>query len=1130
MVGITVLVKVLQGGLIDGAVVVMGGIGGEKIAINSPIMIYAVFAPFFLFAMFVMALFIGQMFSKDFETKFYNVLFTKPITKAQYILGRFMGNMILMLSIFILMAIFHELTMYIPGMQKDLILKSKLTWYLYPILLNTIPNLYFVGALFIAGVIATKKTGSVFGVAFLLFLLQQISNYFSYKLGNEALEALLDPFGIHVLFLATKGWAAAEMNIMQVPLTYLMVLNRLLWIGIGTVLMFFAWKKFNFEFTLLQFKSSFLLNMSFIFKSPALYWSMLLGLIFMIVAVENSDMVYGTKVLPVTYNVADALLGGFLIFMLIIITFFTGELIWKARENKFDQIEDSTPVSTLHGFLSKFLTMFTLIVSILVFQMILGIVSQAVKGYFNFELGVYLQIFFIEYLQEFVLLLMLAFFIHNVVNHKYAAHFVFILIFVGRNFLPYLKIEHPLLRLFAAPGISYSDMSGYASNLPSYFIFSLYWFLVMLLATGVTVLTWKTGLQQNYWKNYLNKLKTKPVMIYNCTLVALTLIVAGYIFYNTNILNTFMTSKQTEMIMVNYEKKYSHFKKANQPKIQDIKIIADIYPEQRRLDATGKYILKNVGSTPIDTLLIGYSKSFEIITKDFIGKHNLTLVEHDEDSNMLMYKFNESFEPGDSIEFHFTLVNEPSGFNGRGATGSILKNGTFIDSMLFPYIGYNSNIELTTERRRKKYGLPEQDLMPETTDPWGLSRSYISRDADWISYELTVSTSSDQIALAPGELVAEWTEQGRNYYTYKIDNNVLNFYAFLSARYEVFRDKFNDIDLEIYYHKDHTYNLDNMMRGLKEALEYYTNAFGPYPHSILRIAEFPRYHAYAQAFPTLIPFSEGIGFIANLKKDTIDYPFYITAHEAAHQWWGHQVVGGMTRGSIMLTESFTEYSSLMVVKKNYSDELYRQQLRYAQLDYLTGRTGESRYELPLAQVERQAYLYYHKGMITMNAASRLLGEDVLNSALREFADQTRYTANPYTHTAEFMQVLDASVPDSLKVIIDDMFNKIVLYDHKIDNVNTIALDDERFQTTLDFTTEKRYYDEKGVPEIVEYSGWLEIGLLNKDKEVIQLEKVYINQKTNKLEIVSTEKPAEILLDPYLLTIDQIPYNNYESIK
>src|ERR1700761_5447231 len=119
----------------------------------------------------------------------------------------------------------------------------------------------------------------------------------------------------------------------------------------------------------------------------------------------------------------------------------------------------------------------------------------------------------------------------------------------------------------------------------------------------------------------------------------------------------------------------------------------------------------------------------------------------------------------------------------------------------------------------------------------------------------------------------------RRYFHYKMDSKILNFYSFLSARYLVKKEKWNDVNLEIYYQKGHEYNLDDMFNGMKKALSYYSANFSPYQHRQVRILEFPRYATFAQSFPNTIPFSEGIGFIADV-HDTgssgVDYPFNVT--------------------------------------------------------------------------------------------------------------------------------------------------------------------------------------------------------------------------------------------------------------
>ena len=105
---------------------------------------------------------------------------------------------------------------------------------------------------------------------------------------------------------------------------------------------------------------------------------------------------------------------------------------------------------------------------------------------------------------------------------------------------------------------------------------------------------------------------------------------------------------------------------------------------------------------------------------------------------------------------------------------------------------------------------------------------------------------------------------------------------------------------------------------MKKSLDYCTRNFGPYQHQQVRILEFPRYARFAQSLPNTIPYSEAIGFIARVEQtDDIDYPFYVTAHEVAHQWWAHQVIGADVQGATMLSETLAQYSALMVMEKEY---------------------------------------------------------------------------------------------------------------------------------------------------------------------------------------------------------------------
>lgn len=470
---------------------------------------------------------------------------------------------------------------------------------------------------------------------------------------------------------------------------------------------------------------------------------------------------------------------------------------------------------------------------------------------------------------------------------------------------------------------------------------------------------------------------------------------------------------------------------------------------------------------------------------------------------------------------------------------------------MFPSLGYNTSFELTDNEVRKKYDLPENDLKPEPTDSTALGNTYISKDSDWIDFEATVSTSSDQIAIAPGYLQKEWNEGDRRYFHYKMDSKILNFYAFNSARYEVKKDTWHDVNLEIYYHKGHEYNLDRMMEGMKASLDYNSKNFSPYQHKQARIIEFPRTGgSFAQSFPNTIPFSEGVGFIADVddsEEGGVDYPFAITVHEVAHQWWAHQVIGADVLGATMLSESLSEYVSLKVLEHQQGKSKMRKFLKKALDDYLIQRTLESKREKPLMYNDGQGYIRYQKGSLVFYALSDYIGEETLNGALKRYVEKVKFQEPPYTTSVEMVDYIREVTPDSLQYVIHDMFETITLYSNRIVDVTSTELDNGKYQVDIEFNVSKYRNNEKGrkyygtkegdtltyqtekmkKPELsARLADYIDIGIFaeeeidgeKKEKE-LYFKKHKITAINNKLTIIVDEKPTEVGVDPYNKLID-----------
>ena len=341
----------------------------------------------------------------------------------------------------------------------------------------------------------------------------------------------------------------------------------------------------------------------------------------------------------------------------------------------------------------------------------------------------------------------------------------------------------------------------------------------------------------------------------------------------------------------------------------------DIYPRERRADLRGSYRVVNQSSQPIAALHLSVSPRVKIRRLD-LPPHRVTL--EDRRLGYAIYQLQTPLPPGQEIAVGFHLEISNPGFVNNNADNSVVENGTFFHSRQFPTFGYLDYRELHDPSQRRRQGLPPVLRMAKIDDMVARHSNDLARDADWLQFDATVSTDLDQIAIAPGCVQKEWIDGTRRYFHYAMDSPIPKFFAFLSARYAVRKDSWQGVAIEVFYHPGHEYNIERMVDAVKKTLRYMTDNFAPYQHRQVRIVEFPRYARLAVSFPNTIPFSESIGFIARLKdEDAIDYPFYVTAHEVAHQWWGYQVLGADVQGSSMLSETMAQYASLMVMRREY---------------------------------------------------------------------------------------------------------------------------------------------------------------------------------------------------------------------
>jgi ABC-2 type transport system permease protein len=564
-----------------------------------------------------------------------------------------------------------------------------------------------------------------------------------------------------------------------------------------------------------------------------------------------------------------------------------------------------------------------------------------------------------------------------------------------------------------------------------------------------------------------------------------------------------------------------------------VTLAVDLFPREQGVRMKGSYALENKSAQPVSRLLLAFAPAARLVVHQLDIGVPSRLEKDDVDLGVRLYRLDPPLPPGARTTLAFDVELPTRGFRNEGSNTSVVYNGSFVNGReMLPLIGYQDRGELERDQDRKKFGLAPKERMRDRDDPAGLAVNALQGAADFIAFEATVSTEADQIAISPGYLQREWTENGRRYFHYKMDAPIMNFYAFQSARYAVKKDVWpgpaGNVAIDIYYQPGHEFDLDSMDRSVKDSLAYCSAAFGPYQYRQFRIVEFPRYETFAQSFPNTIPYSEAIGFIARIRTDDpkdIDYPYYVTAHEAAHQWWAHQVVGGDVQGSTMLVESLAQYSALMVMKNKYGPAKMRRFLSYELNNYLRGRAFEQKKELPLSRVENQPYIHYNKGSLVFYALQDYIGEDKLNQAIRTFRDAHAFKGPPYPSSEELVQRIREATPPELQYLVEDLFEKIVVYDNRAVSATMKELAGGKWEVTMKLVAKKRVADELGKETDVALDDLIDVGVIDEKGDAIAVEKKRIKAEETSFTMTVDKRPVKAGIDPLNKLIDRRPEDN-----
>ncbi len=1150
----------------------------DKVYINSPYAIAQTVTVLGLLGVVTVAAFMGRAVQQDFEYQASHFFFTSPISKRDYLAGRFLGAAALLMVIFLGIAAGVLLGAHWPGVDAERVGPWSLAAFVRPYLVMLLPNVLFLGAVFFTLAALTRRMVAVYIAGAVVLVGYLAAARLLADIDNRSLAALVDPIGSTALGLATRYWSPAEKNVRAVPLAGELLWNRAMWLAVGIAFLAFCYARFSTAAEgaeraprrrrwgrrraplvdaiaegaqsgalsslpaatrdlraiayVRELPALVALHLRETMKSPYFLAIAVTGALFILANARVIGTLYGTNTYPVTYLVVQFASGTYGIFLLVITTLYAGELAWRERDARMALITDSLPVPSWLPLAAKLLTLFAVLAVLQLVVLVCGVLIQLFSGYTRLELGQYLFQLFVLELPRYWMLACLVLAIHAAVNHKYLGHFLAVAFFVASLTAAAFGYTHWMWHFAYVPQVTYSDMNRYGHFLGPVPWFALYWIAACVLLLLASHLLWVRG-TDSAWRPRLAiaaQRFSRPVKAAAVLALAVMAVDGGWLYYNTDVLNHYRSEFAKDELRARYEKSFKAYAARPQPKLVAVRMAVDLMPHRHDARARATYTLRNKTDAPIGELWLTVPEDLEVHRMD--GSIPLTLADEERQLSWRRYALARPLAPGETMTLDYDIEYAPRGFANGGESPVVVDNGTFVNSRYLPRIGYDGTIELSEDRDRKRHGLTPKPRMPDLDDAAAHQRNYISAEGDWIDFDATISTVPDQIAIAPGRLEREWTEAGRRYFEYRAAAPILDFYAFLSGRYAVLRDAWQGPDkrvpIEIDYQPGHEYNLQRMASAVKDALDYYTRNFSPYQYDRLRIVEFPRYARFAQSFPNTIPFSESIGFIAKVDaKDPkdIDYPYYVTAHEVAHQWWAHQVIGADVQGATMLSETLAQYSALMVMKHKFGDAKMKRFLKYELDMYLTGRAVERKEEEPLYRNENQPYIHYRKGSLAMYALQDYIGEDAVNRALASFLRKWAFRGPPYPTSRDLLAEFRAVTPPQYQYVLDDLFETLTFYENRAVSATWRAAANGKYDVTLTVEAKKLRAKPDGTQQEVPMDDWIDIGVLGKDDAPLYLRKHRIHAGRTTLTLQVDGKPLRAGIDPIVKLVDRRPDDN-----
>lgn len=1118
---ITAVFFLTTGGAFSGSTL---RLGGNNAFVNAPASLHQFFIVVHLLQMTVVAAVFGQAVYQDLPCRIYPLFFTHPISESQYLIGRFLAAAFICTLIAAAIPLGAIVANLSPLIQADMYGPHRWSSYLWPMLVSLFPNGLIMGSLFFCLATLTRRIVPVYAGMVILII-----GYFA-MLGmaqgeHASLACILEPFGSFALDQQSRYWTLDQRNERLLELTPLVFANRALWLSIALGTCAVTRRQFRFahlavgktpaktedatpEFTgkLIPQKPAFdaahivqagwrITHMHFMGTIRKVPFMVILGcgLLFTLLNVGKPQYFMGAQSDPYTWLILRRLGSAFAMFLIVLITFAAGEMVWRDRESGCAPLSDSLPIGHTLSWLARLIALLLLLALMLTAMGAVGVLSQLLQGYTAIDWSLYFAYLGYFRFVEFALFATGALALHSLVNHKFLAHGLLLLYYPAIMVLPGTGFEDVLYRLLDTPSVQYSAMDVFGHGAIRFHLIAAYWFGFALVLVILGVVFQPRGPEQNIKARI--RLARRRFALRERVLLGLGLLTfwgMGFkLYWSMHVDQPFLTTRHKDKLAVDYENTYQDHPGWANLEIQYLQMDLDLYPQTRSLKATGSMDVINRNEKPIESFLLSLPDRVKLL--NLSSPNELTLLERDERLGVYTYTLNQPLAAQASTRFHYTLELPPRGIPHRDHLRDLLHNGSHFRADLFlPSFHFDSRKVLTSTAKRRRNNLGGPPAIPAPTV---------------MDYDISFSTDPNQVPLMAAHPLSDETTQGRR--TIRYQGQSLGLVGFLSAQYNVEQTSLHDTPIDLYTRGVPNQQFGEIFRAVKDSLTYLL-PHGTYPYDRVLMATVPHTAAGKVPWlPGLISFSETGFFHGKNDPSGLNLAYVSTVEAVMKQFWRRNANSRPAHASAIAL-----YHSLSLFEQQLTDKQMSVVRARLLRNYLHSRNDNEPAPDEAKSSEESTRL---RVGLALHSLARQYDQVSINNALQKYMDQS----NQQETLSECLKASDVG-----NYWTDIFFAQTSLWELRIKSA-FYASQDNHFQVQAHVTAAHVNKDSTRSPiqSPISVAIYDEEGQLL--KELILEPK---NEQVLKINLEVEDKPHTMVIDPTQIFLIQSPGKNHATFQ